>query len=190
MAAAASHSSIAFLARDIHVLPHWAGSRSPEADPELTGAIVGLTFDASLDALARLYLATVQALALGTKRIVDALEAGGHGPILLLFVSGGLGVKNRALLQAHADATGRVLVLPGGSDEAVLLGAAVVAAVAAGAYSSVDAGMAGMTEAGEMMVPDPDLAVRALYREKEVVYGELVELQRRAREGRSGWTKS
>lgn len=162
-------------------MPHWAGSRSPDADPELTGAVVGLTFDTSLDALARLYLAAVQALALGTKHILDALEKGGHGPITHLFVSGGLGVKNRLLLQAHADATGRALVLPGGSDEAVLLGAAVGAAVAAGAYPSVDAGMAGMTTAGAVVAPDGDPAVRALYADKEAVYHELRELQLKAR---------
>ncbi len=172
---------MALLAPDLHVLPHWAGSRSPEADPELTGAIVGLTFDASLDALARLYLAAVQALALGTKGIVDALERGGHGPITRLFVSGGLGVKNRLLLQAHADATGRALVLPGGSDEAVLLGAAVVAAVAAGVFGDMDAGMAGMTRAGAVVAPDGDAAVRALYAAKAEVYRELGELQLRAR---------
>lgn len=179
--AAASHTPLPLLAHGIHLLPHWAGARSPEADPELTGAIVGLTFDTSLDALARLYLAAVQALALGTKHIVDALEKGGHGPITHLLVSGGLGVKNRLLLQAHADATGRALVLPGGSDEAVLLGAAVVAAVAAGLYPSVDEGMREMTRAGEVVAPDADPAVRRLYAGKERVYHALRGVQVAAR---------
>jgi ribulose kinase len=173
--------NVALLAKDLHVLPHWAGSRSPDADPALTGAVVGLTFDTSLDALARMYLAALQSLALGTKHIVDALEGGGHGPISHLFISGGLGVKNRLLLQAHADATGRALVLPGGGDEAVLLGAAVVAAVAAGAYRSVEAGMAGMTRAGVVVQPNGDPRVRALYGAKEAAYHELRELQLRTR---------
>lgn len=179
--ASLANTPVALLAKDIHLLPHWAGSRSPEADPELTGAVVGLTFDASLDALARLYLAAVQALALGTKQIVDALEKGGHGPISHIFVSGGLGVKNKLLLQAHADATGRALVLPGGSDEAVLLGAAVVAAVAAGLYPTVDAGMVGMTKAGAVVVPDGSEEVRRLYRAKEGAYHALREVQVAAR---------
>jgi FGGY-family pentulose kinase len=138
------------LTRELHVYPDFHGNRSPRADPTLRGAISGLTLSATEDDLARLYLATIQAVAHGTRHIIDTLNQKGY-EIRTLFVCGG-GTKNPVFLREHADITGCELVLPN-EPEAVLLGAAVLGSVAAGTHSSVVAAMAAMNVAGRTIKP-------------------------------------
>ena len=67
-------SSVSELGRDLHVWPDFHGNRSPVADPTLKGSISGLTIDTSVQNLALVYLAAVQAVAYGTKHIVQQME--------------------------------------------------------------------------------------------------------------------
>ena len=60
----------------LHVLADHHGNRSPRADPPARGIIAGLSLEHGPDALARHYLATVQALAYGTRHIIDSAERG------------------------------------------------------------------------------------------------------------------
>lgn len=73
--------SIHHLTRDFHVLPDFHGNRSPLADPDLKGSMIGLALDQSEASLAITYLAAVQALAYGTKLIVDQLVDFGYKAI-------------------------------------------------------------------------------------------------------------
>lgn len=150
MAAAEGVSHPAELTRDLHVQPDFHGNRSPRADASLRGSIAGLTLSATLADLARLYLATLQAVAHGTRHIIETLNRRGYA-INTLMVCGG-GTKNPVFLREHADITGCTLVLPRES-EAVLAGAAVLGAVAAGDYRSVMAGMTALNAAGEVIRP-------------------------------------
>jgi FGGY-family pentulose kinase len=140
----------AALARDLQVLPDHHGNRSPRADPSLRGMVSGLTLADSLDALTRLYLATVQAVAHGTRHIVDVLRANGYAIDTILACGGG--TRNEVFLREHADATGCRIVLPA-EPEAVLLGSAILGAVAAGVYPSVEAAMGAMTRSGRVIEP-------------------------------------
>jgi FGGY-family pentulose kinase len=140
----------AALARDLHVLPDHHGNRSPRADPTLRGMVSGLKLSDSVDALALLYLATVQAIAHGTRHIIDVLRAHGY-PIATVLACGG-GTKNDVFLREHADATGCRVVLPA-EPEAVLLGAAILGAVASGDRPSVAEAMGAMTRAGRVIAP-------------------------------------
>jgi FGGY-family pentulose kinase len=140
----------AALTRELHVLPDHHGNRSPRADASLRGMVSGLKLTDSLDSLALIYLATVQAIAHGTRHIVDALRAQGYRIDTILACGGG--TRNDVFLREHADATGCAIVLPA-EPEAVLLGSAILGAVAAGAYTSVADAMGAMTRAGRTIEP-------------------------------------
>jgi FGGY-family pentulose kinase len=142
---AADRAFPAAATRDLHVQPDFHGNRSPRADATLRGGISGLRLSDSIDDLALLYLATVQAVAYGTRHIVETLNAAGYR-IDELYACGG-GTKNPLFLREHADATGCSIVLPR-EPEAVLLGSAVLGAVAAGDHPSVLAAMTAMSHAG------------------------------------------
>jgi FGGY-family pentulose kinase len=138
------------LTRELHVLPYFHGNRSPRADASLRGMISGLRLSDSIDELSLLYLATIQAVAHGTRHIIDTLNDSGFA-IDTIFACGG-GTKNPVFLREHADITGCRIVLPE-EPEAVLLGSAILGAVAAGAYDSVLDAMAAMNRAGERIEP-------------------------------------
>lgn len=157
----------AALSAGLHVLPDFLGNRSPHADASLRGMISGLGLSASGDDLARLYLATCQSLAYGTRQIIEALDASGDYAIDLILACGGW-TKNRLFLREHADATGCRIVLPE-EPEAVLLGSAILGAVAGGAYPSIEAAMAAMSRAGEVIEPAGG-AVRRYHDAKYAVF--------------------
>jgi FGGY-family pentulose kinase len=136
--------------RGLHVLPDHHGNRSPRADPSLRGMVSGLKLSDSIDQLALLYLATIQAIALGTRHILEAMNDEGYR-IRTIFASGG-DTKNPVFVREHADATGCRVVLPA-EPEAVLLGAAILGAVAAGDEPSVLAAMGAMSRAGRTVEP-------------------------------------
>lgn len=147
----------AALCAELHVLPDHHGNRSPRADPTLRGMISGLKLSDSLDSLALLYLATVQAVAHGTRHIVDALRAGGYRIDTILACGGG--TKNDVFLREHADATGCDVVLPA-EPEAVLLGSAILGAVASGDRPGVVEAMTAMTRGGRVVRPSGGAVAR------------------------------
>lgn len=122
------------------------GNRSPLADPLMRGLHSGISLDTSITDLALLYLATLQAISLQTKHIVDTLNATAlvpsisslpsptaastpHHEIRHLFLSGGL-VKNALLMQLLADVCNMPVVLPHSHSSSVVLGAAMLGAAA------------------------------------------------------------
>ena len=125
----------------------------------------GLTLDGSLDDLALRYQATLQALAYGTRHIVQALNQKGY-EIKTLLATGG-GAKNPLWLKSHADAAGCELLL-GKEGESVLLGAAIQGAVASGFYPSIPSAMRAMSSVGRRITPDPKL--RAFHDAKYKVF--------------------
>jgi FGGY-family pentulose kinase len=168
----------AALCADLHVLPDHHGNRSPRADPTLRGMVSGLKLSDSVDSLALLYLATVQAVAHGTRHIVDALRAGGYRIDTILACGGG--TKNDVFLREHADATGCAIVLPA-EPEAVLLGSAILGAVASGDQPGVVEAMAAMTRAGRVVRPSGD-AVAKFHDAKHRVFLRMHEDQMAYRE--------
>jgi FGGY-family pentulose kinase len=172
-ALAAGASFPAELTRELHVLPDHHGNRSPRADPSLRGMISGLRLSDSIESLALVYLATVQAIAHGTRHIVDRMNAGGYR-IKTLFASGG-DAKNPLFLREHADVTGCRVVLPK-EPEAVLLGAAILGAVASGDQPSVLAAMGAMNRADRVVDPAGG-PVAAYHQAKHRVFHRMYEDQ-------------
>jgi D-ribulokinase len=139
------------ITKNFQVLPYYHGNRSPIADPYARGMVDGLSLDQSLQTLALQYYATIQAVAYGTRHIIESLNAKGLA-IDTIHACGG-GTKNPLWLQEHADITGCDIVLPR-EPEAMLLGTAILAAVAGGGYSSVIEAMAAMGRAGKTIRTD------------------------------------
>lgn len=160
------------LAPRLHVLPDFHGNRSPLADPAALGVISGLSFDASFDALCRLYWRTAVAIALGLRHILDTFEAHGFAADAL-HVTGGH-TRNPLLMALYADATRRPTMEPAAPD-AVLLGSAMVAAAASGLHPSLPAAARTMHQGGHVRAPGParherDYAVfRAMLRHRAEV---------------------
>jgi FGGY-family pentulose kinase len=138
------------LTEELHVYPDFHGNRSPRADPTLQGMISGLKLSARVDDLAMIYLSTIQAIAYGLRNILEEMDAKGY-TISKLFACGG-GLKNDIFLQVHADVTGCELVLPQ-EPEAVLLGAAILGAVASGDFVDILEAMKSMNRIGKRVLP-------------------------------------
>ena len=166
------------LTRDLHVLPDHHGNRSPRADPTARGMVSGLKLDDGVDALARLYLATIQGIAYGTRHIIDALSQSGYA--IRTVVACGGGTKNPMFLQQHADATHCNVVVPK-EPEAVLLGAAILGAVASGNHRSIVSAMGAMSGAGRVVVPTEKDGSRDFHDRKYKVFLAMYEHQMRYR---------
>ncbi|KAJ8602699.1 hypothetical protein CTAYLR_003785 [Chrysophaeum taylorii] len=162
---------VAFLARDVHVDPDFRGNRSPLAEPQKLGAIVGLSMERDDDEnSALLYLATIQALAYQTRHILDVVrDAGGSKQLREVVVCGGL-AKNSLYLQTHADVLGIPVAVPR-EDEPVLLGAALLGATAAGMYPDIPHAMRAMTGVKARLAPTPDL--RSFHDAKYAIFRDL-----------------
>ncbi|XP_022153376.1 FGGY carbohydrate kinase domain-containing protein isoform X2 [Momordica charantia] len=165
---------LAALTEDIHLLPDFHGNRSPISDPKSKGVISGLTLDTSEQQLSILYLATVQAIAYGTRHIVEHCNANGH-KIDTLLACGGL-AKNSLFIQEHADIIGCPIILPRES-ESVLLGAAILGAVAARKYSTLQEAMKALNAAGQVIYPSSDPKVKVYHDAKYRIFRELYEQQ-------------
>ncbi|KAL2841962.1 FGGY family of carbohydrate kinase [Aspergillus pseudodeflectus] len=122
-------SSIAYLARHFFFYGDLFGNRSPLADSTMTGAIVGLTSDTSLDGLAIHYYGTLEFIALQTRHIVETMNASGHA-IRSIFMSGSQ-CQNEILVNLIASACRMPVVIPHYVTAAVCHGAAILGARAA-----------------------------------------------------------
>jgi D-ribulokinase len=174
---AGGESAAAWLARDLHVLPDFLGNRSPLADPSARGGVVGLDLSDGENSLRALYVAGLCGLAQGLGQIIRALEAGGYD-FDTLVVSGGA-ARSALVRQIIADTTGKRVAAPEAS-EPVLLGAAMLGAVAAG-RSTMTGAMAAMSRLSRVNEPaGGELA--ALHAKKRRAFETLQDAERRMRE--------
>ena len=161
------------LTRELHVQPDFHGNRSPRANPNARGMISGLRLGDRVEDLALLYLATVQAVAHGTRHILDVMTESGY-EIGTVLTTGG-GAKNPIFLREHADITGRRIVLPR-EPEAVLLGSAMLGAVASGDCATVTEAMTTMSSASTVIEPCRGTA-KAFHEAKHEVFLRMYEDQ-------------
>ena len=157
-----------YLTKNIHTLPYFLGNRSPIADPSLRGVMTGLTMDISIENLALHYYSTLQAIAYGTKHIIEELNKGKF-EIKEIYITGG-GTKNLLLLQAYANITGCKVIMAK-EEESVLLGASILGAVAGNQYSDIFEAMKGMTQLGKVI--EPNFATNEFHNKKYLVFREM-----------------
>jgi D-ribulokinase len=168
----------ALVARDIHVLPEFIGNRSPFADPDSRAIVAGMDLDADIGSMERLFVAGLCGLAYGLADVVEAFRSHGLDSDLMV-ISGGAG-RSSLVRQIMADTTGLTVAVPE-TQEPVLLGAAMLGAVASGCCGSIGEAMASMSAIGCLSEPTaPGMA--DFHRTKRRVHGLMRKLDRESRD--------
>ncbi|XP_045115607.1 FGGY carbohydrate kinase domain-containing protein-like isoform X2 [Portunus trituberculatus] len=170
-------SSSSLLTQHLHVYPDFHGNRSPLADAHMTGMICGLSLDQSERRLALTYLATLQALAYGTRQIMEHMTQAGH-ELTTVLMCGGLCASD-LYIQTHADALG-IEVLTPQQQPSVVLGAAILGAAASGRHPSLEAAARAMGGPVRRWPPNPQ--VKGFHDKKYQVFLEMQQHQKKYRE--------
>ena len=139
----------------LHVVPEFLGNRAPFADPDARALVTGIGMEMDVASLVGLYVAGVCGLGYGVRQIVRAQQEQGI-PTDTIVISGGAG-QSPLVRQILADTTG-LAVAASTSPEPVLLGSAILGALAAGTHPDAGSAMAAMSELGDVYVPQPALA--------------------------------
>lgn len=169
----------------LHVLADHHGNRSPRADPLARGAIFGLTLERDKTALTRVYLATLQSIAYGTRHIIDAMTEAGH-LIEDIWLCGGA-TRNPLWLREYANATGRPVRMMQDQDP-VTLGAAISGAVAAGIYADFASACKALVRKGGVVNPESQHG--PFHSAKYAVYLEMYEQQKIAQQHMRAFVKN
>jgi xylulokinase len=136
--------------RGVYFLPHMSGSFCPVLDPASCGALVGLRnmadqgdlFRAVIEGLNCQFLDIIQAFSRGLAVKADRIVAIG-GP-----------TKNRLWMQIKADVCGTAVEVPD-VEEAVPLGAAILAGIGTGVYRDEQDAFRQVYRTGTTYAPDP-----------------------------------
>jgi D-ribulokinase len=168
-------SSAVALVNGLHVVPEFLGNRAPLADPEARAIIAGLGMDQDLESLVALYVAGLCGIGYGLRQIIEAQAAAG-APVERVVISGGAG-RSDLVRQLLADATGNP-VLATRAEEPVMLGAAMLGAVAGGRFADLQSAMATMSQISRIYTP----AVGRLAALHDARFEAFKKLQRVARE--------
>lgn len=149
-----SASEVVNLAEGIHVVPEFLGNRAPFADPHARAIIAGLGMERDLDSLIALYVAGLCGIGYGLRQIIDAQSKQGL-MIENVVISGGAG-QHPLVRQILADTCDRP-VLTTQCSEPVLLGSAILGAVAGKISASVAEAMQHFTHLDREYYPEEQL---------------------------------
>ena len=129
-------------------LPYLMGERSPHMDPNARAGFIGLTAGHTRGHLVR---AVMEGVAFSLKQSIDIFRD--LGASINEIRLGGGGASSPLWRQIQADVYGRP-VSSIEADEGAALGAAILAAVGAGAWDSVDSACAGVIRIKETVEPN------------------------------------
>jgi D-ribulokinase len=147
---AANLSDTVLTLGDLVVVPEFLGNRSPCAEPAARAVISGLGLDRGIDSLARLYIAGLTGIGYGLRQLLDRFAEDGL-EIATIVASGGA-AQSHLSCQILADSTGLVVARPM-APEPVLLGSAMLAAVACKAHPDAYAAMSAMSGKARLFTP-------------------------------------
>ena len=136
------------------VTPHLMGTCNPDFDPHATGVILGLL---PVSDRHDLYKAILEGIACEFAAAADLLELA-VGPFQDVYVAGG-GGRSPLGLRLRAGLSGRRLHRMQAS-EAVCLGTAILAGIAAGVYSDFHQAVRQLVVATEIIHPSSDIAAQ------------------------------
>ena len=143
------------------------GNRTILVDQLLTGLTIGTTLHTTR---AEIYRALIEATAFGARAIIERFKEYGV-PIERVVCAGGIAEKNPLLMQIYADVTGCTMFLAG-SSQACALGAALSAAVLAGAHPDFATAQRKMTRLKKVFYK-PKPANQKIYTQLYVLYRQL-----------------
>ena len=138
------------LAGNIHVVPEFLGNRSPFAEPDARAIIAGLGLENNVESLLSQYVAGLSGIGYGLKQLLNKFASKGID-IKLIVASGGA-AHSSLVCQILADATETSVSLSN-TTEPVLLGSAMLAAVASGHCSGLGDAMRDMSGASRVFKP-------------------------------------
>jgi xylulokinase len=150
----------------VFFLPHMSGSHCPVLDHTSAGAFVGLRNLATRGDMLR---ALIEGLNYQFTQIVRAFEKSLHVKSDRIEAIGGP-TKNRFWMQNKADVSGTAVNVPD-IEEAVPLGAAILAGIGAGIYHNEDDAFEQVHRAGKIYEPNP--ANHEKYEELYARFGKL-----------------
>ena len=160
------------LAKGLHIVPEFLGNRAPFADPHARAMIAGLGIDDGIQSLITLYVAGICAIGYGLRQIIEA-QAQHGAKVAQIVISGGAG-RDPLVRQILADATGLPVIIPQ-TGEPVLLGSAMIAALASDPGKTLGEVMATMSRPGKHMAPSPS-AVLQRHEQRFQVFEQLQRL--------------
>ena len=132
-------------------LPHFSGAGTPDSDANSLGAFVGLSNDVTKSDMIR---AVIEGLDYQFYQMVEALEQALHiSPGKIITVGGA--TKNEFWMQNKADVCGKLIEVPN-VYEATPLGAAMLAGIGLGIYSSETDAVQAVYRKGRMFEPDTE----------------------------------
>ncbi|CAF9923939.1 MAG: hypothetical protein HETSPECPRED_005465 [Heterodermia speciosa] len=177
--------TISYLGRHFFFYGDLFGNRSPIADPRMTGSVIGLSSDKSLDGLALYYYATMEFIALQTHQIIETMNKCGH-QIHSIFMSGSQ-CQNDILMRLMASACDMPVLIPQYVHAAVVHGAAMLGAKAASADKNGKTEplweiMDRMSKPGRVVAPSSDPHEKELLTVKYKVFLEQCHGQQRYRQ--------
>lgn len=152
-------------------LPYLTGERTPHKDPDAKGVFTGFSLRHTKGHMAR---AVLEGVAYGMRDSLDIMREMGV-PLNLSRASGG-GARSQLWRQILAD-TGRVSIARLEVDEGPALGAAILAGVGAGTFTSVEEACDALIREKDILHPQEDQAQRydGYHAEFQAVYNSLRE---------------
>lgn len=171
-------SDVVHLAKGLHVVPEFLGNRAPFADPYARAMIAGLGMDRDMESLMALYIAGLCGIGYGLRQIIETQDASG-AKIQQVVISGGAG-ESDLVRQILADACGKPVVAPAMA-EPVLLGSAILGAVAAKAFGDMRGAMEALSGAAKTYAPASG-TLAALHQQRYSHFCALQQLGRELRE--------
>ncbi|KAH6688360.1 FGGY-family pentulose kinase, partial [Plectosphaerella plurivora] len=184
LAEAQGAPTVSYLGRHFFLYGDLWGNRSPVADANMKGAVIGLSSDKSVDNLALWYYGAMEFIALQTRQIVERMNNAGHG-ISSIFMSGSQ-CQNPVLMDLLATTCSMPVLIPKYVNAAVVHGAAMLGAKAGsadadGKTENLWSIMDRMSKPGRLVRPGTDDREKKLLDAKYAVFLEQCRTQQQYR---------
>lgn len=131
-------------------LDFWQGNRTPYTDPNVRGMVYGFSLSHTR---VHMYRAIMEAIAYGTENVFATFRENGV-PVNEIYLGGGAS-NSDLFLQIHADVSNVVINVPE-NIQTPCVGSAILAAVAAGCYETIEEAANHMVKFSKIIEPNKE----------------------------------